>query len=130
MKLTILGVPRTKKTSQRIARNRKTGAPFVLQSKQSVAWAKTAVWQIANQWRGRKPIASAAWVRATFYRERATGDLVNFLQALADALEAAGVVENDRLITSWDGSRLDKDAARPRVELEIFEMAREESNGK
>ena len=122
MKLTILGAPVTKKNHQRIARNRKTGTPFILQSKQAVSWEKAAVWQLANQWRGRKPISSAAWVRATFYRERATGDLCNFMGALADALERAGVVENDRLITCWDSTRLDKDADRPRVELEIFEM--------
>ena len=37
--------------------------------------------------------------------------------ALADALEEAGIVENDRLIVSWDGSRLLKDAATPRIEV-------------
>jgi len=41
------------------------------------------------------------------------------MQAVADALEHAGVVVNDRLIVSWDGSRLSKDAVRRRVELEV-----------
>lgn len=31
-------------------------------------------------------------------------DLVGLMQATADLLEAAGVLENDRLITSWDGT--------------------------
>jgi len=30
-------------------------------------------------------------------------------------------VENDRLIVSWDGSRLLKDRDNPRVEIEITE---------
>lgn len=58
-------------------------------------------------------------MKASFFRERSVGDLVNYLQALADALQEAGVVADDRLIASWDGSRLHKDSARPRIELEI-----------
>ena len=69
--------------------------------------------------RPRRPIAVPVWVRATFYRERATGDWNGFTQALGDILEKAEVIENDRLIVHWDGTRLLKDARNPRVELEI-----------
>ena len=60
-------------------------------------------------------------VSAAFYRDKLTGDAVGYYQALADALEEGRIVENDRLIVSWDGSRLLKDAKNPRIELEITE---------
>lgn len=56
--------------------------------------------------------------RALFYVERDwNGDAVGYYQAVADALEAWGVVPNDKWITSWDGSRVRIDAAHPRVEV-------------
>jgi hypothetical protein len=56
---------------------------------------------------------------AIFYRETRTGDAVGYYQALADALEEARIVENDKLIVSWDGSRLEKDKINPRVEVHL-----------
>jgi Holliday junction resolvase RusA-like endonuclease len=44
------------------------------------------------------------------------------MQALADTLEAAGVVPDDKYIAAWDGSRLLKDAADPRVEVTLTPM--------
>ncbi len=40
-------------------------------------------------------------------------------EGLADILEAAGIVEDDKWIVSWDGSRLEVDHKRPRVEVEL-----------
>ena len=118
MKLTILGAPRTKKTSQRIVRNKATGRMFVMSSTSSKGWEKSAILQLQAQWK-QPAFAEPVNLRAVFYRERATGDLSNFLSALCDALERGGVVANDRLICGFDGCRLDKDAANPRVELEV-----------
>ncbi|MEP6651842.1 MAG: hypothetical protein ABJA82_00695, partial [Myxococcales bacterium] len=56
---------------------------------------------------------------AVVYREKNLGDLIGYLQAIADALESAEVVTNDRLIVSFDGSRMLKDPSRPRVEITI-----------
>jgi Holliday junction resolvase RusA-like endonuclease len=50
-------------------------------------------------------------------------DLIGLLQGSADLLEKAGIIENDRQIESWDGSRImgiDKNA--PRAELTITEI--------
>jgi hypothetical protein len=58
-----------------------------------------------------------------FYRDAERGDAVGYYQGLADLLEKRGVVANDRLIMSWDGSRLLKDSANPRVELTLEEVA-------
>jgi len=124
----IEGAPRTKKNHSRIFKNQKTGCRFVMPSKQSAAWTMTAVKQLTKQrWRlgGYQwfPIEIPVQVTATFYRDRAVGDLVNYMQALADALQAARVIADDKWITSWDGTRLAKDAKRPRVELEISTVA-------
>ena len=54
---------------------------------------------------------------AIFHREKNIGDAVGYYQGLADALEAAGIVSDDKWITQWDGSRLAKDADRSRIEV-------------
>lgn len=131
MKLVIVGVPTTKKNHGQVVHSgpkcpackRGTGRPFVFPSAESKAWTKSAVEQLKVQaaagaknpgcWRWDIPINC----RALFYRERSVGDANNYYAALADALEEAGVVANDRLIVSWDGSRLLKDAANPRIEI-------------
>jgi len=116
MRLVIFGPPRTKKNSSRIV---KVGSGLrIIPSKAQVTWAKGAVVQLADQW-CRPPLSQPVHVAATFFRERKLGDLINFAQALADALQAAGVVSDDKYIESWDGTRLAKDATNPRVELTI-----------
>lgn len=125
MRLTIVGAPRTKKTSSRIigsgpkcnACGKRTGRPFLIPSEENVAWTKDAVRQLREQLAGRAGFTVPVNCRILIYRDRAVGDAVNFFQASADALETAKVVENDRLIVSWDGSRLLKDAGNPRVEI-------------
>lgn len=76
------------------------------------------------------PISDDVVVCAAFYRDAATGDLLGYQDALADILQVAGILENDRLIVHWprppDGRLpLRKSAERPRTELtiEILEAA-------
>lgn len=131
MKLVIEGAPRTKKNSlRRIRRGRKT---FTVPSAAHEAWEAMAIPQLRHQWhrvctevdhqRGRVtyggPWAGALNMRALVYRERDVGDLLNYLAAVSDALERAGVVLDDKLIVSVDGSRLAIDRKRPRVEIEL-----------
>jgi len=120
--LTILGAPRTKKNSGRIVKI--GGSPRMLPSAAFKAYEKVAVPQLRQQWR-RGALCSPVNIRATFYRDALRGDAVGYYQALADVLEAAGVVEDDKWIVSWDGSRLGKDAGRPRVEVVIDAVAGE-----
>jgi len=68
------------------------------------------------------PIAGPVNCRALFYRKTLVGDACNFCQALADALEEGGIVRNDSLIVSWDGSRLLKDSENPRVIVTLEEI--------
>ena len=56
---------------------------------------------------------------ATFYRDANRGDAVGYYQGLADALEAAGIVADDKWLTQWDGSRLAKDVDRSRIEVTL-----------
>jgi Holliday junction resolvase RusA-like endonuclease len=127
MNFIILGPPRTKKNHGRLVRA--GGKLRLLPSAAHEVWAHSAVRQLRAQ-RQDRPLDSPVAVAAVFFRERNVGDLVNYMQALADALEKAGVITNDRLIVSWDGSRLAKDAQRPRVELvvEHFEVAAASTN--
>ena len=116
----IEGAPRSKKNSLRILRG-KAGRPFVAQSAEHNTWAQKAVWQLRNQWR-RPPVTAPVNMAAVVYREKAVGDLLNYLAAVSDALEAAGVIANDRQVVTVDGCRMEKDKARPRVEVEITEV--------
>lgn len=109
----IPGAPRTKKNHSRIVWN--GNRPRILPSKAHEEWAEQAERRCTIK--GRKAIAEPVNCRASIYREALTGDAVGFYQAIADLLEKVGVVENDKWIVSWDGTRLMKDAKEPRIEL-------------
>jgi hypothetical protein len=117
---TIHGVPRTKKNSAQIVRS--GFRPRLIPSAAFRAWNRVAQVQLVSV-RPAQPIATGVNCRALFYREALRGDAVGFYQALADALEDAGVVVDDKFIVSWDGSRLLKDAINPRIEV-ILEAAK------
>ena len=124
MTFTIEGAPRTKKNSlRRIRRGRRT---FTVPSAAHEAWLAHAVPQLRRQWHPRAEDTSLDLavdvpvnMRALVYRDRAVGDLLNYLAAISDALEAAGVVADDKLLLGLDGSRLLLDRKRPRVEIEL-----------
>jgi Holliday junction resolvase RusA-like endonuclease len=119
MTYVIEGAPRTKKTSNRILRFGKFNK--IVPSKAYLDWRDDAVPQLREQ--GVSVYACPVNVRATVYRDAYRGDLIGYLQGIADALQEAGVIVDDKFITGWDGSRMTKDSKRPRVELEIVEMA-------
>ena len=134
MKLVIEGAPRTKKNSlRRIKRGRRV---FTVSSAAHEAWEAMAIPQLrVGYLRCRRavselvghqiddPIIEPMAMRALVYRDRDVGDLLNYLAAVSDALERAGVVADDKLIVSVDGSRLLLDRARPRVEIELTPAA-------
>lgn len=116
--LTIEGAPRTKKNHGQILKF--GGRTKVNPSKQFLAWQDAALWTLRRYSRPDwTPIEYAVAVRATFYRDARRGDLIGYMQALADVLEKAHVLANDRQIVCWDGTRLALDSKRPRVELAI-----------
>jgi Holliday junction resolvase RusA-like endonuclease len=124
MTFTILGAPATKKNSQRIVHVR--GKPMIIQSKQHNSWEEYAILQLRSQARRQslRTITGPVNMCAMVYREKAgRADLLNYLAAVSDALERAGIVENDSQVAGLDGSRLFIDKANPRVEvtLEVME---------
>jgi hypothetical protein len=94
-----------------------------------LAWRDVAVPQLRLQWAGRAPIDQSINVAATFFRDAKRGDAVGYYQSLADVLQEAGIVTDDKVITSWDGSRLSKDALNARVEVEIWEAEMSNATG-
>lgn len=92
-----------------------------------IARSSPAAYLLAKQGetgRAWRPITARVSCRAIFYRKQdGPGDLVGYFQGLADLLEKRGVLEDDSLIRSWDGSRLDVDRQQPRVEVELVELA-------
>lgn len=130
MEFTVLGPPRSKKNSQRIIRVR--GVPRIIQSKQACGWEEMAVLQLRSQWNrrtrgmpgGAQPLAGNVSLRVLVYRDRAgRADLLNFLAAVSDAIEGAGIVANDDQIAGLDGSRMLIDRKSPRVEITLTELA-------
>lgn len=112
--LTIFGAPRTKKNHSRIV-GTKTGRPFLIPSVQFVAYEQNALWQLKT-W--RQPALSGKFACcALFFCDRDAGDLLNYEQGLADILQRAFVIVDDRMIRSWDGSDMLVDRENPRVEL-------------
>lgn len=122
--LVATGRPVTKKNSGVIITPKRPGArPIMIPSKEYRTWAKTAVRDFRIGWGGAPPLTEAVNLCALVYRDRRVGDLANYINAIADALEEAGVVENDRLIVGHDGSRPMVDRERPRVEVVLTVMA-------
>ena len=115
-------VPRTKKNSRTHVRKRaKTGNMITVplpsdayreMEKQICGWAVVRGIALAY-------LAQPLNCCAIFYREKNIGDAVGYYQGLADALESAGVVSDDKWIKRWWGSDLAKDGKRPRIEVTL-----------
>ena len=119
MELVIMGQPRTKKNSSRIAlvNNKRV----LLPSKAYKAYERVALIQLARVQAVHGPISVMC---RYFLQNRAHWpDLVGLLQATSDILQAAGVIDDDKYIVNYDGSMiagLDKD--NPRVEIIIHQI--------
>lgn len=121
MKLILYGDPHTKKNSARILRTR-SGTPFVAPSKAYVDYETDCLRQIN---RPRSPISARVNVRCVYYMKTARRvDLANLIEATTDILVKARVLEDDNccIVAAHDGSRVDYDKQKPRVEIWIEEM--------
>lgn len=127
LSFTIPGAPRTKKNHGRVVKrgNRKFHVP----SEAFETWNSEAQFHLM---RVRTSRGGRAWIanhgadnvncHATFFRDANRGDAVGYYQALADALQESGILQNDAQIVSWDGSRLMK-SAEPRIEVLLEVLA-------
>ena len=118
--------PRTKKNSQQIMINRKTGKPFVMQSSKYKEYEKNAGWFLKKL---PKPINEPVNVKCVFYREtKIRCDLSNLLEAAMDILVEYGILADDNfnIITGFDGSRVYIDKENPRTEITIETIENQE----
>ncbi len=135
----VRGAPRSKKNSPRIVNigpmcrvcGKRGGFPKVLPSLAYEQWEVDAIRQCMTIKPKliaagiELPIVHPIGIEALFYlAPTAAGkmrldcpDLSNLMEALADMLQEAGIIKNDRLIEDWDGSR--RLLGEPRVEIYI-----------
>lgn len=116
--------PISKKNSQQILTNRKTGRPFIMPSAKFREYERNAQWFLRPG--PREPITCPVEVRCLFYMQtRRRVDLTNLLEAVDDILVTAGVLADDHsgIIVSHDGSRVLYDKVAPRTEITITRMA-------
>lgn len=111
--------PISKKNSQRIMVNRRTGKPFIMPSEQYKRYedAVTAFFVPADVY-----IDYPVNVKCLFYMPtRRRCDLTNLLEAIDDVMVKAGFLADDNftVIESHDGSRVLYDKERPRTEVYI-----------
>jgi Holliday junction resolvase RusA-like endonuclease len=135
----ISGRPITKKNSPRIVNigpmcrvcGKRGGFPKVLPSEAYRTWEEDAIRQcmaIKPKLRAagvELPIVHPVGIEALFYIAPTKAgamrldcpDLSNLMEAVADMLQEAGILQDDRLIADWDGSR--RLLGEPRVEIFI-----------
>lgn len=120
IKFTISGTPITKKNSQQIVMNPKTGRPFIIPSKSYKLYEKQAGWFIKDL-QGLN-ISAPVNVKCLYYMPtKRRVDLLNLQEATDDILVKYGVLEDDNsnIVVSHDGSRVLHDKENPRVEITI-----------
>lgn len=125
------GQPRTKKNSQSIVTNRKTGRQFVKQSDTYKAYEKDAVRQLTQMGLANIGIDYPVNVACRFYRaDRRRCDLTNLLEAVDDVMVRAGVLadDNSNIIVSHDGSRVFVDRENPRTVVTITRLEGEDDS--
>jgi len=123
MKITLYGKPITKKNSMRIVS--RGGRPRLIQSKAYMAYENDCLKQICPSWsNGGESINCKIHVSCLYYlKDKRKTDLTNLLAASHDILQKSGIIEDDALIVSLDGSRIvGVDRENPRVEIIISEV--------
>lgn len=120
--------PITKKNSQQIRVNHKTGARFIAPSAKFTEYQNNAGFFIkaAGAYSGEYP----ANVKCLFYMPtKRRVDLVNLLESVDDILTHYGVVADDsaEYIGGHDGSRVLYDKLNPRTEIIISKLEDDET---
>ncbi len=122
---TILGRPASKKNNrEHVERiNPHNGRAYVMPVPNPAfrKWQRGATTRLFYLCGGKLP----AWevpmlLSATFYEHPTQrGDLFGYLDALADAMQHAKLIKNDRFIRSTGNCAVLRDAANPRVEFTL-----------
>lgn len=129
IKFTIPLPPISKKNSQQIVVNPKTGRPFIMPSKKYKEYERDAQYFIPKQIYINAPVN----VKCLFYMPtRRRVDKSNLEAAIHDILVAAGLLADDNrdIVAGTDGSRVFYDKENPRTEIEITYIENYEMWGK
>lgn len=119
LKIVVEVIPRSKKNSQEIIFNRKTGKRMVIQNKRYTEFEKECKWFMPKL---EKPIDYPINLSCRFYvNDARRRDIANYLEAIQDILVKYKVIEDDNynIIASLDNCKMEIDRVRPRCEIEI-----------
>lgn len=119
MKILIPVNPRSKKNSQEIVFNRKTGHRMVIQNKRYTEFEKECKKHMPPlEMSIDYPINLKCRFLVADARKR---DLANYIEAIQDVLVKYKVIEDDNynIISSLDGCSMEIDRENPRIEIEI-----------
>ena len=114
--------PVTKKNSQQILVNKRTGKPFIMPSKKYREYVKMAGLYIPAM---DKPLDGQYNITCLFYMPtRRRVDLTNLLEAVDDVMVETGLLMDDHsgIIAGHDGSRVLYDNVNPRTYVAINEL--------
>lgn len=120
-RITIPGRPITKKNSQKIVKygNRRG----ISQSDAYQRYEEASLWWLKRykeKYNGKISVCAKYWMP----NRRSWPDLIGLLQATSDILEKSGIIENDKWIEDYDGSRImGIDKENPRVEITIQKVS-------
>jgi Holliday junction resolvase RusA-like endonuclease len=120
IKYTIKLAPITKKNSQQILTNKKTGRSFIAPSSRFKQYEREAAWFLRP--RPPRPIECPLNIKCLFYMPtRRLVDLTNLLEAVDDVMVNEGIIKDDnsRIVVAHDGSRVLYDKDNPRTEIYI-----------
>lgn len=123
VRYTIRLEPVSKKNSQRILKNRKTGKRFIGPSEKYERYEQEAGWFLRP--RPSEPIKERVNVKCLFYMPtRRRVDLTNLLEAVDDVLVEYKILEDDNcgIVAGHDGSRVLYSKDNPRTEITITRM--------
>lgn len=129
VKFVIPLAPVSKKNSQQILTNPKTGRPFIMPSAKYKQYEREAEWFLKP--RPPRPIECSLNVKCLFFLPtRRRTDLTNLLEAVDDLLVHAGIIADDHygIVTAHDGSRCYHDKDNPRTEIIITKIEAEENS--
>jgi hypothetical protein len=140
IRFTIPGAPTTKKNRAQIIPSESGQGAILVPNEKYRQWRRRAIkWKQVILTTARDagytpPIEAHLSCRALFYRPmETTGDFDGYIAGLGDFLEpewvdpvkdtitrpGVGLIENDRQIRDWDGTRLLIDRENPRIEVEL-----------
>jgi len=129
LRFVIDGQAMSKKRNWTIVRTRgRGGTPRIVLTRQYREWEKGAVDQLWVQRVGYQasmlvpwePVAESVAVELLFFmKDKKRYDLSNLIQGAEDALVKAGILKDDSLIESYDGTRKYLSVDNPRVEITI-----------